>query len=182
MRIAGNARVGFFRPSWVYRFFFASDLLCLGIQAAGAGVSTSSNDNEPESPAGKPLLLVGLAGQLIFFGIFAIFVIFMHSSKKYGLRGRRDLRIPFWCLYLTTALLFIRNTYRVIEFAQGWHGYLATTERYFYIFDCLMVVLTFVVYAALHSSIFLPTAPSFASLTADVSRQQASDSMELSKV
>lgn len=50
-----------------------------GIQAAGAGVSTSSNDNEPESPAGKPLLLVGLAGQLIFFGIFAIFVIFMHS-------------------------------------------------------------------------------------------------------
>ena len=30
MRIAGAAKLGFLKPSWVYRFFFASDLFCLG--------------------------------------------------------------------------------------------------------------------------------------------------------
>lgn len=49
---------------------------------------------------------------------------------------------------------------------QGWDGYLASHEVYFYVFDSLPIFLAFVTYAALHSSVWLPDAPAHSARTA----------------
>ncbi len=72
------------------------------------------------------------------------------------------------CVYGTICSAVILNV------AQGWHGYLANHQVYFYFFDTLLVFLTFLVYIALHSSIFLPSASAAATVAAaDRSSSQA---------
>mmetsp|Transcript_19147 Transcript_19147/g.57825 ORF Transcript_19147/g.57825 Transcript_19147/m.57825 type:complete len:338 (-) Transcript_19147:335-1348(-) len=166
MRISGSTRVGCLRASWVAASFFASDIICICIQGAGAAFLVKDDTDRSSSDLGKALILVGLIAQLAFFTAFLTLVLYMHFSRKFGLRSRRDMTPTFGCLYITTALLYIRGIFRCIEFGQGWDGYLASHEVYFYVFDSLPIFLAFVTYAALHSSVWLPDAPAHSARTA----------------
>jgi len=44
-------------------------------------------------------------------------------------------------IIISDAAIIIRAIYRVVELAQGWRGYLLTTEPWFYGFDTLPMVL-----------------------------------------
>lgn len=137
----------------VARFFFASDILCLAIQGAGAGLSSSMNGGDQNSA--KALLIVGLILQLFFFTCFTGITTYINLNKKYGLRGVKQYQPIFICLYVTIALMYIRSIFRLIEFADGWYGSIATNEVYFYIFDFLMIFLCCVVFTALHFGVHL---------------------------
>ncbi|KAK9817697.1 hypothetical protein WJX72_000819 [[Myrmecia] bisecta] len=147
-------RVGCLRPSWIARIFSASDVLTLLIQFSGAGMLSQPDAKSVDM--GINMLLAGLAMQLVFFAIFTCLVLYMHISPKHGLVTRPGGRQIFFCLYASIALLFIRNTYRVVEFAQGWTGFLAVHEGYFYGFDTALVFLCILVLTVLHPGYLLP--------------------------
>lgn len=157
----------------VAKFFFASDILCLAIQGAGAGMSSSLNSGDQN--VAKALLIIGLILQLFFFTCFTAITIYINLNRKYGLRGVKQYRPVFACLYSTIALMYIRSIFRLIEFADGWFGKIATNEVYFYIFDFLMIFLCFVIFTALHFGVHLRKAELALPVTGIAPQEQSTE-------
>lgn len=139
----------------VAKVFFASDILCLVIQAAGAGISSSKVQTAQSANTAKTLLLIGLILQLVFFTAFTGITIYVHNNRKYGLRGVKQYQPMFLCIYITIFLMYVRGIFRVIEFSDGWYGPIATHETYFYIFDFSMIAGCFVLFTVLHFGFFM---------------------------
>ena len=104
---------------------------------------------------GRVLLLIGLGAQLVFFSGFLSITVYVNKARVYGLRANSTLRPVFFCLYSTIALMFIRNIYRLAEFAQGYDAYIATHEAFFYVFDFTMIFSCFLLYACFHFGLYL---------------------------
>lgn len=164
---------GWLKPVWVGWVFTASDVLCLILQGSGGGLSSSIDESSRN--LGRNLLLVGLAIQMCFFTLFLFVTIYIHRSKAYGLRGNEKFRPVFVGLYITIGLMYVRNIFRFIEFTQGYVGYLATHEVYFYIFDFALIFGCFLLYFWYHMGYYLSLARlsrANGSLETDVELQQ----------
>lgn len=148
-----DTSMGWLRPAWVAWVFTASDILCLLLQGSGGGMSASVDANS--RTLGKNLLLIGLAIQLFFFTLFTCMTLYIHRCKLYGLRNDQRFRPVFTCLYCTIGLMYIRNIFRFVEFTQGYLGYLATNEVYFYIFDFALIFSCFLFYLRYHFGYYL---------------------------
>lgn len=130
---------------------------------AGAGLSVNGDDApdayNPNANAGKVLLIVGLAALVGLMGFFLFTTIYAHRSPQLQVPGRPfNVRIVYLTLYLTTGLLLVRNIFRVIEFSQGWYGFIARHEVYFYIFDSLVILSWLALVVPLHFGILLKRA------------------------
>ena len=147
---------GWLKPTWVGWLFTASDVLCLILQGSGGGMSASIDESSRN--LGRSLLLVGLAIQMFFFTMFLFLTIYIHRCKAYGLRGNEVFRPVFIGLYTTIGLMYVRNVFRFIEFTQGYVGYLATHEVYFYIFDFALIFGCFLLYFWYHMGYYLSLA------------------------
>ncbi|KAL1410668.1 hypothetical protein Q8F55_004687 [Vanrija albida] len=131
----------FIPPRAVSWIFVVSDIGTFFVQGGGGGLS--SNKDPKLAHIGQKLLLAGLIAQLVSFAIFsALWLVFT-------LRVRRDDALwnhPGWkplnyCLGVNCVCFLIRNTFRMIEFTQGWHGYLATHEVYWAVLEALPVLI-----------------------------------------
>ncbi|KAL4877379.1 RTA1 like protein-domain-containing protein [Aspergillus karnatakaensis] len=60
-----------------------------------------------------------------------------------------------YALYLTLVLITIRNIFRLIEFSDGVHGYIAVHEAFFYSLDALPIFAGLIVMAVVHPSVVL---------------------------
>ncbi|DBA74093.1 TPA: hypothetical protein ACH3X1_010901 [Trebouxia sp. C0004] len=137
--------------------FFIIDLICIGIQGAGSAILSSSlNDSSSDaaSTSGETVVLIGLAIQLFFFSSFTLV-----AGYVYHLQQRHASKmVPgqvYVCLFVTIALITLRNAYRVTELAAGWSGKYNTNEKYFYCLDALPVFSAFCVYSFLHFGQYL---------------------------
>lgn len=97
--------------------------------------------------------------QISFFTLFTFLTLHVHLSPSFSLRQDASLRPVFRVLYATIVLLYVRNIFRIIEFAQGFYGYLATHEVFLYTFDFLEIFLCMVLFTAFHFGFYMgPTA------------------------
>ncbi|KAG6378928.1 RTA-like protein [Boletus reticuloceps] len=149
----------------------SSDVTTALIQAVGGGLSISHNQAPRQwgshvclfatplhiSEVGfEKIFLAGLVLQLVSFTLFSgIYVCFLY--RVYTLeRGvwERDKAEPWYRDWRTLAVtlaiscigILIRSGYRVAELSQGFQGYLATTEAFFYALDTLPLVIATSVY------------------------------------
>lgn len=144
---------GWLKPIWVGWVFTASDIISLILQGSGGGLSSSINESSRN--LGRNLLLVGLAIQLLFFTTFLFITVYIHRCKAYGLQSNKQFRPVFIGLYSTILLMYVRNVFRFIEFTQGYVGYLATHEAYFYSFDFALIFSCFLLYFFYHMGYYL---------------------------
>jgi hypothetical protein len=145
----------FLRPKFVTWFFFSSDVFAFFMQGAGGGLQTSASS----SNIGIAITLVGLSLQLVFFACFALITIHVHRNPSYNyhIEGQPNAKGRLvTCLYITLALLYVRSIYRVAEYATGFGGPVASAEWAFYVFDGLVIALSFVVYSFLFMGNYLP--------------------------
>ncbi|KIM68771.1 hypothetical protein SCLCIDRAFT_104952 [Scleroderma citrinum Foug A] len=138
----------------ITRVFVLSDISTFLIQASGGGLSTSKNASVAAS--GSHIFLAGLVLQLASFLVFfSIFLRFLY--KIYTLRPdiwmQDQTRHWFWdwrtlagSLTVSSIGILVRSGYRVAELSYGYHGFLATTEAYFYLLDTLPLVIANLVY------------------------------------
>ncbi|KAF8138712.1 RTA1-domain-containing protein [Boletus edulis] len=134
--------------------FMSSDVTTALIQATGGGLSISHN--QAPRQWGSHIFLAGLVLQLVSFTLFSgIYVRFLY--RVYTLeRGvwERDKAEPWYRDWRTLAVtlaiscigILTRSGYRVAELSQGFQGYLATTEGFFYALDTLPLVIATSVY------------------------------------
>jgi hypothetical protein len=141
------------KPKLVARIFIISDVISFFIQSAGAGLLASAGENVNAANTGLNVLIGGLGVNLVSFAIFCLQLFYFdYRTRKSpptfrsGSLCETGWRQFFYVLYLSSFLVLIRQIYRVIEFAQGFTGYLAVHEIYFYIFDTLLILIAGAVY------------------------------------
>ncbi|KAI9483112.1 MAG: RTA1 like protein-domain-containing protein [Benjaminiella poitrasii] len=157
----------YLRPKFVTWFFFGSDFFAFFMQGSGGGLQASGDEHM--SNIGRSITLFGLSVQLIFFACFALIIIHIYRNPKYDytveneLNPKRTLSI---CLIITLVLLYIRSIYRIAEYADGFAGSIASAEWAFYVFDTLMIALSFLCYSIMFIGNYLPKPGSEMDLTA----------------
>lgn len=126
--------------------------------STGGGVMSAGSANSHD--IGTYIILAGLAVQLLFFGVFVFVAFVFHfrfsSSQGAGTSGNvpwvKSWNGLLWVLYLVSALILIRSAFRMVEFAQGFDGYLIRHEIFMYVFDTALMFVSMVVMNTVHPS------------------------------
>lgn len=132
------AEASIIRPTRVAKIFVCGDVLAFLMQSSGGGMMAQ----ESGADMGQKMMLAGLFVQLLFLGFFlSIALIFWKRMSK----SPRQFAVLQYGNYTWDTLLkmvgsaaiiiILRCIFRIIEFAQGHDGYLASHEIYMYIFD-----------------------------------------------
>ncbi|KAG4415649.1 hypothetical protein IFR04_011208 [Cadophora malorum] len=169
-------------PRFITPIFVAGDVVALLLQTWGAvkitGVDLSAPDAKHQTDQGKMIAEIGVAVQLIFFGLFSIIAMrFNFTSRRFKqdfeqritasdekyveIDGReKKLKRNWQAILLITNLasvcILVRSVYRMIDFHMGREGYLATHEWTLYIFDSLVIFPAIALFIWWHPSKYLP--------------------------
>ena len=144
------------RERWLTKIFVIGDILSFLVQGAGAGQLARADSHAQTS--GKYIIVGGLILQLLFFGLFvAVSAIFNHRIRRQPLpRSMPDngihWRTHMHILYIVSVLIMIRSLFRLVEFLQGYAGYLLSHEVYLFIFDAALMFIVVVAFNLKHPS------------------------------
>ncbi|CAE6462303.1 unnamed protein product [Rhizoctonia solani] len=157
-----GSEYGLVGHEFITKVFVAADVVAILTQASGG--SMLSGDDFSSIKIGRTILIVGLAFQVVAFGIF------MFIALAFDLKTRRNLgdkmspiRPLIWAFYVSAILIIIRSIFRTIEFstisfeAEEQQGYIITHEWMFYIFDSLLILVATVAFNWIHPSRYLPS-------------------------
>jgi SNF family Na+-dependent transporter len=118
-----------------------------GIQAAGT---------ETALKTGAHLVVGGLFVQLVFFGCFIAvavhFDVAMHKVPTLRAQSEVPWRKHLVVLYAASVLIMIRSIFRVVEYLQGFSGYLLSHEVYLYMFDSVLMLCVMIIFNTVHPS------------------------------
>jgi SNF family Na+-dependent transporter len=106
---------------------------------------------------GEHIIIGGLFVQIIFFGFFVITaIIFEIRMAKQRISTTvetgRIWRRHMVALYVTSVLILVRSVVRVVEYLDGYDGYLMKHEVFIYVFDALLMFLAMLVLNYIHPS------------------------------
>lgn len=114
---------------------------------------------------GENVTIGGLVVQILFFGFFVVVSVVFHfriarqptskaqadrtQTKGQGWKQRSWLTVLI-ALYIVSALILIRSIFRIIEYKDGFKGYIMTHEAYAYVFDATLMFIAMVVMNIYH--------------------------------
>lgn len=128
-------------------FFVFGDVLSFFMQAGGGGLMTK----EKSRKTGTNLITAGLAVQIVFFAFFIV------NELRFSLRVAEEC--PFYryiskrwkflnyTLLIVSILIMIRSIVRLVEFAQGFDGFIISHEYFIYAFDAVPMLLVIIVFS-----------------------------------
>ncbi|EAA61944.1 hypothetical protein AN9111.2 [Aspergillus nidulans FGSC A4] len=137
-------KFSFIRVSWMTKIFVAGDVLSFLMQSSGAGILVTNSQQ-----MGENIIVGGLFVQIIFFGFFVTcsFIFQRRISSNANALGNASTT-PWlkhlYALYGSSILILIRSIFRVVEYLQGWDGYLLRNEAFIYVFDALLMWLPWI--------------------------------------
>ncbi|KAF2027425.1 RTA1-domain-containing protein [Setomelanomma holmii] len=158
IRSAGGEDISLIKPKWYTRIFVTVDITTLIIQGLGSSIMGTMKLNL--ALAGEKIVIAGLALQV------ATFIVFLVASIDFHIRMNRkavssatavgDWRKMLWILYSVSALILLRCTFRLIEYAMGNAAYLIAHEWTLYTFDAVPMFLVLVLLLVLQPSKYMP--------------------------
>lgn len=113
------------RRRWLTRIFVVGDVLSFLAQGAGGGLMASPKSSQ----TGSNIVVAGLFVQVLFFGTFVIVALLFHSRLHRKPTGTIFEEQPPYSrhmvvLYTASLLIFLRSIVRIVEFIQGFSGYI----------------------------------------------------------
>jgi RTA1 like protein len=139
----------------VVAVFVTSDVISFLVQVGGAILLLGQNDSPQRQQNGQSILMAGLAINLASFCFFFTLIIWFEVATRKIIRhlpNKKRSYAPIVYASMVSQLFLIgRSIYRVIEFQQGYFSAIATTELYFYLFDCMFMLFA--------TSIYIPFFP-----------------------
>ncbi|EED22361.1 conserved hypothetical protein [Talaromyces stipitatus ATCC 10500] len=142
------------RVGWLTKTFVTGDVLSFLMQASGAGLMVS---NSAGPSTGEHVIIGGLFVQIIFFSLFTISAVVFQtrvaktpSPRSIELKGLWTRHMI--ALYTASILILIRSVIRVVEYLQGYSGYLMKHEAFIYVFDALLMFITVLILQYAHPS------------------------------
>ncbi|KAG8687598.1 hypothetical protein FRC09_013400 [Ceratobasidium sp. 395] len=153
---------GIVRHGLITKIFVGADVVAILTQATG-GSMLSGNGGISTIKLGRAILIVGLALQVISFGIFMFIAVTFDVKTRRSLGDKMNtIRPLIWAFYVSALLIIIRSIYRTIEFStinfnfDEQQGYAITHEWLFYVFDSLLIIIATVVFNLVHPANYLP--------------------------
>ncbi|OBT69395.1 hypothetical protein VE03_01136 [Pseudogymnoascus sp. 23342-1-I1] len=141
------------KKKWLTKIFVCGDVASFMLQGGGGGIQSSGTASALKT--GSRLVVGGLFVQLFFFGCFiAVAVHFDVAMHRLPTSRAQDVpwRKHLVALYLASVLVMVRSIFRVVEYLQGFDGYLLSHEYYLYIFDAVLMLCVLVVFNVVHPS------------------------------
>ena len=138
------------KPTRITCIFVIGDIVSFIMQSTGGGMMVQGGEN---AQTGSEIILIGLIIQLVFFFIFIFLTILFHiraNKLKELNESKGNWKMLLKILEVSCMLILIRSVYRVVEYAQGFDGYLITHEVYQYSLDALMMLLVQLLYNCAH--------------------------------
>ncbi len=110
---------------------------------------------------GQNIILGGLFLQIIIFGLFVLVSIIFHLRlRKQPTQASyaRDVKWQkmLWVLYAVSAIIMVRNIFRVVEYIGGHNGPLLKVEWPIYVFDALLMAATMAVWFVGYPTLIRP--------------------------
>lgn len=119
---------------------------------------TSKNETQADpssSRHGQGLVLAGLFLQIVFFAFFVVTLGVFHSRILRQPTEASQEILPWKsnmnALYGSSALVLLRNLVRVVEYVQGYNGYIRSHEWVLYVFDALPMFAVMVILAVVYA-------------------------------
>jgi hypothetical protein len=129
----------------------------LGLIIQGAGAIVMPLGTLSDYYTGAHIVIGGLALLVTSFALFVFVAVIFDlrirraptaKSVQTASEWNTDLRI----MYITSALIFIRSVFRLVEYSQGNSGWLITREWTLYIFDATLMWIVLVIFNIWHPS------------------------------
>lgn len=160
MRATHSESYSVIRVNWLTKTFVLGDVLTFCVQGAGGGQMASTDQDNVKT--GQNVILGGLFLQILIFGCFIIVSIIFHKRlQKQPTRQSvaEDLK---WqkmmvVLYVVSALILVRNVFRVVEYIGGRGGPLLRVEWPIYVFDALLMAGTMAVWGVWYPALIRPS-------------------------
>ena len=126
---------------------------------AGAGILSSGNGKN--QTLGQDIILAGLIIQITGFGIFIFVALLFHkrmhkNPTPMSLQPDMPWEKHLYTLYAVSLLIMVRSVLRVIEYAQGYAGYILSHEVFLYVFDGTLMFIAVAIFNVVHPSELLP--------------------------
>jgi hypothetical protein len=114
---------------------------------------------------GSNVTIGGLVIQLLFFGFFVVVTTVFHfrisrhpttkSQTDLGITRSQGWKQRNWFtilvgLYIVSVLILVRSVFRLVEYREGYSGYIMTHEVFMYIFDGLLMWIAMIVMNIYH--------------------------------
>ncbi|WZH47095.1 RTA1 like protein-domain-containing protein [Fusarium acuminatum] len=135
--------------------FVTGDVISFFMQGGGGGMMSSDEADTPDT--GETLIVAGLFVQIVFFGCFVITSALFHKRLRLVPTQKVLTNNPPYArhliaLYVTSVLIFIRSRVRVIEFIQGFDGFIISHEIFIYLFDAVPMLAVMLIMNWVHPS------------------------------
>ncbi|KAJ6473348.1 RTA1 like protein-domain-containing protein [Mycena vitilis] len=149
------------RPTLIVKLFVGSDITTFVLQGAGGGLTSIGGSL---ANVGDKISMFGLSLQLLSFALFTVLLLQFgwrfctefpdswrpnpsgHPFRLFSFDSVQDWRVLYFTTCLTCIGILVRSVFRIIEFAGGYTGFIATHEGYFYVFDALPLWLAMTLY------------------------------------
>lgn len=129
-------------PALYLWIFCTIDVVSLVVQAVGGGLAAVAFSDTPEgnTKVGTDTMVAGIDFQLasVLVFTFLFFLVILRTSRRYGketFTADRNMMLLVSTTTFAILLIVMRSIYRTVELAEGWTGYVITTQRYFIALD-----------------------------------------------
>ncbi|RAL06701.1 RTA1 domain-containing protein [Aspergillus homomorphus CBS 101889] len=148
-------RYSLIRPKWMTKIFVLGDVLSFLLQSGGAGMMAGKT--QPSFKTGSNIIVVRLVVQIVFFGFFIVTTGLFHlrmnkQPTTYSPSSGINWQKLVWTLYAASILILVRSIYRLVEYVEGFGGYLLSHEAYLYVFNALLMFVMMLFSHVVHSS------------------------------
>lgn len=122
-----------------------------------------TNTRNPLIPTiGKWIVVAGLILQIITFSAYLLLAVdFGRRLQRQPTRKIQNVQLPWkrmlWVVYFVSSLIILRNVVRVVEYAQGYQGWISTHEFMLFVFDAVPMSLLMMVLAIFYPARMLET-------------------------
>jgi hypothetical protein len=138
-RVDGEPHL-FIRRTWMTKIFVTGDIISFLMQGGGGGLE--SGRSLSDVTIGSNVIVGGLFVQIVFFGLFVLAALLFDLRIRKHPKEKRE-EVPYTrmmtALYIISVLVFIRSIVRVVEFLQGYGGYVMAHEVFLYVFDGMLM-------------------------------------------
>ncbi|KAG0208876.1 hypothetical protein BGX28_000275 [Mortierella sp. GBA30] len=163
-----RSRFSFIPPQIVGRTFVWSDVITFLVQMFAGGLQAAGEKNYNLVNIGDKLFLAGVTAQGLSYVLFTTLLTVTlkrlivdrrsnpSASRTTGMFGLdRDTNLLVTGLYFSGIFIILRSVYRIVEFTQGYTGYLITHEVYLFALDAGPLVLAIGVWAFIWPTVLL---------------------------
>lgn len=167
IEVVDGEQYAIIKRRWLTKIFVCGDVICFLLLGGGmiqnlyvdftfqfgdtnvivgGGMLASAKTNKKEFDLANNIIIGGLVLQLLWFGLFVVIALIFHRRMMLAPTARSYQSDIKWrsylhALYVASALIIVRNIFRLIEYCQGSNGYLLTTEVFVYCLDALPMFL-----------------------------------------